>query len=83
MMKMLHNRVLVKPAPFEEKTPGGIIIPDTSKKQHQRGTVVSAGPQSTLSVGDTILFPEFHGAPVDLNGEKFLVMKDSDIFCVI
>ncbi|MES2702914.1 MAG: co-chaperone GroES [Bacteroidota bacterium] len=84
----LHDRVIVKPAPAEEKTAGGIIIPDTAKEKPQRGTVVAAGPgkkDEPMSVksGDTILYGKYAGTEVNFDGEDLLIMRESDILAVI
>lgn len=84
----LHDRVIVKPAPAEEKTAGGIIIPDTAKEKPQRGTVMAAGPgkkDEPMSVksGDTILYGKYAGTEVNIGGEDLLIMRESDILAVI
>jgi chaperonin GroES len=84
----LHDRVIVKPAPAEEKTAGGIIIPDTAKEKPQRGTVMAAGPGKkdepmSVKTGDTILYGKYAGTEVSLEGEDFLIMRESDILAVI
>src|SRR5579871_5957153 len=84
----LHDRVIVKPAPAEEKTAGGIIIPDTAKEKPQRGTVMAAGPGKkdepmTVKKGDTILYGKYAGTEVSFEGEDYLIMRESDILAVI
>ena len=84
----LHDRVIVKPAPAEEKTAGGIIIPDTAKEKPQRGTVVAAGPGKkdepmTVKNGDTILYGKYAGTEISLEGQDYLIMRESDILAVI
>jgi chaperonin GroES len=84
----LHDRVIVKPAPAEEKTAGGIIIPDTAKEKPQRGTVVAAGPGKkdepmTVKQGDTILYGKYAGTEVSFEGDDLLIMRESDILAVI
>jgi len=84
----LHDRVIVKPAPAEEKTAGGIIIPDTAKEKPQRGTVMAAGPGKkdepmTVKSGDTILYGKYAGTEVNFDGEDLLIMRESDILAVI
>jgi chaperonin GroES len=84
----LHDRVIVRPAAAEEKTAGGIIIPDTAKEKPQRGTVVAAGPGKkdepmTVKSGDTILYGKYAGTEVSFEGEDFLIMRESDILAVI
>ena len=84
----LHDRVIVSPAPAEEKTAGGIIIPDTAKEKPQRGTVVAAGPGKkdepmTVKAGDTILYGKYAGTEVSFEGTDYLIMRESDILAVI
>ena len=84
----LHDRVIVKPAPAEEKTAGGIIIPDTAKEKPQRGTVIAAGPGKkdepmTVKSGDTILYGKYAGTEVNFEGEDYLIMRESDILAVL
>ncbi len=84
----LHDRVIVKPAPAEEKTAGGIIIPDNAKEKPQRGTVIAAGPGKkdepmTVKSGDTILYGKYAGTEVSHEGEDYLIMRESDILAVI
>jgi len=84
----LHDRVIVKPAAAEEKTAGGIIIPDTAKEKPQRGTVMAAGPGKkdepmTVKTGDNILYGKYAGTEVSLEGEDYLIMRESDILAVI
>jgi chaperonin GroES len=84
----LHDRVIVKPAAAEEKTAGGIIIPDTAKEKPQRGTVVAAGPgkkdePTTVKAGDTVLYGKYAGTEVSLDGSDFLIMRESDILAIV
>lgn len=84
----LADRVLVEPAPAEEKTAFGIIIPDTAKEKPQRGTVVAAGPGKkdepiTLKVGDTVLYGKYSGTELVVDGKDYLIMRESDIYAVI
>ena len=89
----LHDRILVRRTEAEEKTAGGIIIPDTAKEKPQEGEVVAAGPgvrneagqlqPLDLKVGDRILFGKWSGAEIRLNGEDLLIMKESDVMGVI
>jgi chaperonin GroES len=81
----LHDRVIVKPAPAEEKTAGGIIIPDTAKEKPQRGTIVAAGPGKkdepvTVKVGDKVLYGKYAGTEISIEGEDLLIMRESAIF---
>jgi chaperonin GroES len=87
-IKPLADRVVVKPAPAEEKTASGIIIPDTAKEKPQRGTIVAVGPGKkdevvTVKVGDTVLYGKYAGTEINIDGEDYLIMRESDIFAVI
>lgn len=84
----LADRVLVEPAPAEEKTMGGIIIPDTAKEKPQRGTVVAVGQGKkdepmTVKVGDKVLYGKYAGTELSLEGKDYLIMRESDIVAVI
>ncbi len=86
--KPLHDRVVVKPMPAEEKTKGGIIIPDTAKEKPQRGQVVAVGPgkddhKVTVKVGDSVLFGKYAGQELEIDGETYLVMREDDILLVL
>ncbi len=79
---------MVQAAPAEEKTAFGIIIPDTAKEKPQRGTVVAAGPGKkdepiTVKVGDTILYGKYAGTEITVDGQEYLIMRESDIFAII
>lgn len=89
----LHDRILVRRIEAEEKTAGGIIIPDTAKEKPQEGEVVAAGPGGRddngqlrpldVKVGDRILFGKWSGTEIKLDGEDFLIMKESDVMGVV
>ena len=84
----LHDRVIVKPAPAEEKTAGGIIIPDTAKEKPQRGTVLAAGPGKkdepvTVKTGDTVLYGKYAGTEITIDGSEYLIMRESDILAIV
>jgi chaperonin GroES len=84
----LHDRVIVKPAPAEEKTAGGIIIPDTAKEKPQRGVVIAAGPgkkDEPMSVksGDTVLYGKYAGTEIQIDGDDLLIMRESDILAIV
>lgn len=84
----LADRVLVEPAEAETKTAGGIIIPDTAKEKPQRGTVIAVGKGKkdepmTVKVGDTILYGKYSGTEISIEGNDYLIMKESDIYAVI
>jgi chaperonin GroES len=87
-VKPLADRVLVKPAEAETKTAGGIIIPDTAKEKPQKGTVVAVGPgkkdePTTVKVGDSILYGKYSGTEINVDGNEYLIMRESDIFAII
>ncbi|AZO67281.1 co-chaperone GroES [Mesorhizobium sp. M6A.T.Cr.TU.016.01.1.1] len=89
----LHDRILVRRIAVDEKTAGGIIIPDTAKEKPQEGEVIAAGPGARddsgqlqpldVKVGDRILFGKWSGTEIKLNGEDLLIMKESDVLGVI
>ena len=89
----LHDRVVVKRIDAEEKTKGGIIIPDNAKEKPQEGEVIAVGPGARdengkvvpldLKAGDRVLFGKWSGSEVKLDGEDLLIMKESDIMGVI
>ncbi len=91
-IKPLADRVLVKPDSAEEKTSSGIIIPDSAKEKPQRGTVVAAGPgkvengtkiDMSVKTGDKVLYGKYSGTELTLDGEDFLIMRESDILGVV
>ncbi len=91
-VRPLHDRVIVKRIDEEEKTKGGIIIPDTAKEKPQEGRVVSVGPgrredgkliAPDVKAGDRILFSKYAGTELKLNGEEHLIMREDDILGII
>ncbi len=87
-IKPLADRVLVKPAPAEEKTAGGIIIPDTAKEKPLQGEVLATGngtkdEEMVLKAGDKVLYGKYSGTEVEFNGEKYLIMRQSDVLAVL
>ena len=87
-MKPINDRVVVKPAPAEEKTAGGIIIPDTAKEKPQRGEIVAVGPgkegnSMTVSVGDIVLYGKYAGQELSHNGQDYLIMREDDILVIL
>ena len=87
-VKPLADRVLVKPVEAEEKTVGGIIIPDSAKEKPLQGNVLAVGcgtkdEQMVLKVGDRVLYGKYAGTELELDGEKFLIMRQNDILAVI
>ncbi len=89
----LADRVVVKAAEAEETTKGGIILPDTAKEKPVEGTIVAAGPGKTadngelvkmaVKVGDKVLYGKYSGTEVTIDGEEYLIMRESDIFAII
>ena len=92
-IRPLHDRVLVEPLEAEEKTKGGIIIPDTAKEKPMQGKIVAAGPGARsedgklikldVKVGDKILYGKWSGTEVKVDGKDLLIMKESDIMGVL
>ena len=89
----LHDRVAVRRIEAEEKTAGGIIIPDTAKEKPQEGEVVAVGPgardetgklgELSVKAGDRVLFGKWSGSEVKIDGEELLIMKESDILGIV
>jgi chaperonin GroES len=87
-MRPINDRVVVKPAPAEEKTKGGIIIPDTAKEKPQRGEVIAVGPGKdgnlmTVQVGDTVLYGKYAGQELNSEGHDYLIMREDDILVIL
>ena len=87
-IKPLADRVLVKPAAAEEKTAGGIIIPDTAKEKPLQGKVLAVGQgtkdeEMVLKAGDQVLYGKYAGTEVELDGEKYIIMRQSDVLAVL
>ena len=91
-IRPLHDRILVKRIEGEEKTKGGIIIPDTAKEKPQEGRVVAVGPGRTedgklikldVKKGDRILFAKYAGTEIKLDGEEHIIMREEDVLGVI
>jgi chaperonin GroES len=92
-IKPLHDRVVVRRVDEDERSPGGIIIPDTAKEKPMQGVVVAVGPGARddsgkritpdVSEGDTVLFGKWSGTEVKIDGEELLIMKESDIMGII
>lgn len=87
-IKPLSDRVLILPSPAEEVTVSGIIIPDSAKEKPLKGTVVAAGPgtkdeEMTLKEGDTVIFGKYAGNEIEFEGEKYLIMRQSDVLAVV
>ena len=87
-IKPLADRVLVLPAPAEEKTIGGIIIPDSAKEKPLKGKVIAIGngtkdEEMVVEPDDTVLYGKYAGTEIELDGEKYLIMKQSDILAIL
>lgn len=87
-IKPLADRVLIEPAAAEEKTIGGIIIPDTAKEKPLQGKVVATGngtkdEEMVVKEGDTVLYGKYAGTELDYDGKKYLVMRQSDILAIL
>ncbi len=87
-IKPLADRVLVKPAAAESKTASGIIIPDSAKEKPLKGEVLAIGngtkdEEMVVKVGDTVLYGKYAGTELELDGEKYLIMRQSDILAII
>ena len=87
-VKPLADRVIIEPAPAEEKTSGGIIIPDTAKEKPKKGKVIAAGNGKkdepvTVKKGDTVLYGQYSGTEIKIDGNDYLIMRESDIFAIV
>ena len=87
-IKPLADRVVVESAAAEEKTAGGIIIPDTAKEKPQRGTIIAVGngkkdEPMTVKVGDKVLYGKYAGTEINVDGKDYLIMKESDIYAIV
>ena len=92
-VKPLADRVIVKPAEAEEKTASGIIIPDTAKEKPMKGEIIAVGKGKTaddgkfvameLKVGDKVLYGKYSGTEVTIDGEEYLIMRESDVYAII
>ena len=87
-IKPLADRVVIKPVAAEEKTVGGIIIPDSAKEKPLKGNVVAVGKgtkdeEMVLKAGDSVLYGKFAGTELELEGERFLIMRQSDVLAIL
>ncbi|MBI89113.1 MAG: co-chaperone GroES [Candidatus Marinimicrobia bacterium] len=92
-LKPLADRVVVEPAPAEDKSAGGIILPDTAQEKPQQGTVVAAGSgkmsdsgnliEMTVKKGDKVLYGKYSGSEVTFDGNDYIIMRESDILAVL
>lgn len=86
--KPLADRVLIEPAPAEQKTASGIIIPDSAKEKPLKGKIIAAGPGKadepmTVKVGDDVLFGQYSGTEIKLDGTTYMIMRESDIYGIL
>lgn len=89
----LDDRVLVEPIDAEEKTAGGIVLPDTAREKPQRGVIISMGPGKLLDngkraamdvkIGDEVVYGKYSGTEIEYNGDKYVVLRESDILAVV
>lgn len=87
-IKPLADRVLIKPTAAEEKTVGGIIIPDTAKEKPLKGEVIGVGngtkdEEMVLKTGDQVLYGKYAGTEIELDGQNYLIMRQSDVLAII
>jgi chaperonin GroES len=92
-LKPLADRIVVKPLEQEERTPGGIILPETAKEKPQEGEVLAVGPgrmgednkriPMEVKVGDIVLFAKYAGTEVKIRDEKYLILKESDVLAIV
>lgn len=87
-MKPINDRVVVKPADAEEKTAGGILLPDTAKEKPQKGTVIAVGPgkedhKMTVKKGDVVLYGKYSGQEISFEGADYLIMREDDILVIL
>jgi chaperonin GroES len=92
-VKPLEDRVIVKPLEAEQKTAGGIIIPDNAKEKPQKGEIVAVGPGKvsdkgakiamTLKVGDAVLYGKYSGTEIKIDGSDYLILRESDVLAVL
>ncbi len=92
-IKPLGDRVIVKALPQEEKTRGGVILPDTAKEKPQQGEVVAAGPgritdkgvkvEMEVRVGDRVLYGKYSGTEVKIDGQEYLIVKESEVLAIL
>ena len=92
-LKPLGDRVVIKPSPKEEVTKSGLVIPDTAKEKPQEGTILAVGPGKLdedgkrlpmdVKVGDKVLYAKYAGTEVKLEGEEYLIVKETDILAIV
>jgi len=92
-IRPLDDRVVVEPFEAEEKTRGGIVLPDTAREKPQRGKVIAVGPgklleksgergQMSLKVGDCVFYGKYSGTEVEIEGDKYVILRESDVLAV-
>ena len=92
-IRPLDDRVVVEPFEAEERTAGGIVLPDTAREKPQQGKVIATGPgkllektgqrgKMSLKVGDAVFYGKYTGTEIDLNGEKYVILRESDVLAV-
>jgi chaperonin GroES len=92
-IRPLEDRVVVEPFEAEERTAGGIVLPDTAREKPQRGKVIAVGPgkllektgergQMSLKVGDAVFYGKYSGTEVELEGDKYVILRESDVLAV-
>ncbi|MCS7016184.1 MAG: co-chaperone GroES [Gemmatales bacterium] len=92
-LRPLDDRVVIEPLQSEERTPGGIVLPDTAQEKPQRGKVIAVGPGKLLedgtraamnvAVGDEVIFSKYAGSDVKINGNEYKIMRESDILAKV
>jgi chaperonin GroES len=92
-LRPLDDRVVVEPLESEEKTPGGIVLPDSAKEKPQRGTVVATGPgklldngrrgELSVQVGDEVIYGKYGGTDIKINGDEVKILRESDILAKV
>lgn len=87
-VRPLHDRVIIEPIESESKTAGGIIIPDNAKEKPQKGTIIAVGngrkdEPLTVKKGDVVLYGKFAGTDIEIDGKKFLMMRETDVLAII
>ena len=92
-IRPLDDRVVVEPLAAEERTAGGIVLPDTAKEKPQRGTVLAVGPgrlldsgkrgELSVSVGDQVIYGKYGGTEIEINGEEVKILRESDILAKV
>lgn len=92
-LKPLADRVVAKPLEEEDKTPGGIILPDTAKEKPQKGKIIAAGPgkldekgeriKMEVKKGDVVLYGKYAGTEIKIDGQEYLILRESDILAIV